>query len=305
LFFAAVPFLTFPARLSPQDVISDLNKDHAKQASALRCFFAGGFAGAISRTAVMPLTVIKSVSQLQPGHQSWKETARAMYRVGGARMFWLGNAPGLIRIFPHSGLKFSGYDVLASRWAQASHPHVYRNRFMCGTAAGALASVLLYPLDILKSTVTQYKFSHLAAKQPVPPLAWLGAARELWVHGGATRGMAASAVGASLHNGFLFMGYYTLRSWWPDGGAPASLACGVMAGMLAQITYPLDLIRRSALHNKMHAYDTARVLIDQGGVLGLYRGSVANLVKVAPLFGLQFMMYELFLASDFADGLVK
>ena len=83
------------------------------------------------------------------------------------------------------------------------------------------------------------------------------------------------------------------------GNLGPALVCGVMAGSLAQITYPLDLIRRTALHSRTHAWDTARLLIDQGGVLGLYRGSVANLVKVCPYFGLQFFFYEFFLSEQF------
>jgi hypothetical protein len=62
----------------------------------------GGAAGCVSRTLVAPLTVIKSVSQTVE-LKTWKETAQAMYKAGGFRTFWLGNATGLIRIFPHSG----------------------------------------------------------------------------------------------------------------------------------------------------------------------------------------------------------
>lgn len=223
-----------------------------------------------------------------------------MYRAGGARMFWLGNMPGLIRIVPHAGLKFASYEVLGRRLINETSPSVYRARFLTGTLAGGIASVLLYPLDVLKSTMTLVKFTHLAAGDKVPPLAWIGAARDLWARGGATRGLGISVVGSSIHNGFLFMGYYSMRSWWmpTEHRFIPYLASGVFAGTFAQITYPLDLIRRTALHKRMHAYDTARMLINEGGVLALYRGSVANLAKVAPYFGLQFMLYELLLSRS-------
>ena len=195
-----------------RDVISDVRRDEEKRQSLVRHFLAGGAAGALSRTAVMPLTVIKNVAQLSVA-ESWRETARSMYRAGGARIFWVGNVPGLIRIVPHAGLKLALFDVFAHRYARGTEKHVYRNRFLSGTAAGGMASVLLYPLDVLKSTVTHFKFVHLAEGRPVPSLAWLRAARELYQHGGATRGMAISAVGGALHNGFLFLGYASLRSW--------------------------------------------------------------------------------------------
>lgn len=258
----------------------------------LRSFLAGGLAGAVSRTAVAPLTVVKSVAQLVDAG-SWREVSRRVYRAGGARMFWLGNVPGLIRIFPHAGLKFAGYEVLSRH---VTMPSAYRGRFVAGMVSGGVASALLYPLDVLKSRVTVFKFSHLAARRPVPPMAWLAAGREMWQQGGVAgsmRGVGASIVGSGLHNGFLFLGYYSVRSWW--GGDRLAVCCagGVLAGGLAQITYPFDLIRRTALHQNLHSYDAALVLLHEGGLLGLYRGSVANLAKVLPLFGIQFLAYEL------------
>ncbi len=281
-------------------VVDELRYDKERQRGVLRCFLAGGMAGAASRTAVQPLTVIKSVSQLVEA-KSWQETAASIYRSGGARMFWLGNVPGVIRIFPHSGVKFTSYDVL-SGLLEPSLGSVYRARFLAGALSGGLASVLLYPLDVLKSRVTVFKLSHLATTGEVPPLAWLAAARELWEYGGGASGMmkgvGMSVVGSALHNGFLFMGYYSVRSWWRPEEEEGALfyapvvTAGVAAALLAQITYPLDLIRRTALHRSLHAYDTAQLLVNEGGVLGLYRGSVANMIKIAPLFALQFVIFE-------------
>jgi hypothetical protein len=67
--------------------------------------------------------------------------------------------------------------------------------------------------------------------------------------------------------------------------------------VLAQLTYPLDLVRRTALHKSVHAYDTAQQIVARDGLLGLYRGSVANLLKVAPLFAVQFLVYEMLITT--------
>ena len=150
---------------------------------------------------------------------------------------------------------------------------------------------------MLKSKVTLFKFAHLQEGRPVPALAWIAAGRDVWERGGVagfTKGLGVSVVGAAIHNGFLFMGYYSIRSWWspPDSSWMPFAVGGMAAAVLAQITYPLDLIRRTALHGNLHAYDAAQQLVSRGGWLGLYRGSVANLVKVAPLFAIQFLVYE-------------
>ncbi len=275
-----------------------LRFDKERQRSVVRCFLAGGVAGVVSRTVVQPLSVIKSVSQVMEA-KSWLASARHVYQSGGARSFWLGNVAGIVRIFPHCGVKFTTYDVLSRLLERSgSIGSVYRARFAAGAVAGGLASLLLYPLDVQKSRVTVFKLAHLAAKRELPPMAWLASARELWERGGMMKGVGMSVVGSGLHSGFLFMGYHSVRSWWrPDDGTAAAFygsvaAAGVAAGVLAQITYPLDLVRRTALHRGVHAYDTAQMLVNEGGVLGLYRGSVANMVKIAPLFALQFLVYE-------------
>ena len=80
-----------------------------------------------------------------------------------------------------------------------------------------------------------YKFSHFAANREVPTFAWFAAAKEMWAQGGlgaSTRGMAVSVIGSALHNGFLFMGYHSVRSWWPskDHKLMSVTAAGVAAG---------------------------------------------------------------------------
>lgn len=129
----------------------------------------------------------------------------------------------------------------------------------------------------------------------------LHAAKDLWGRGGytaATRGMGISVVGSSLHNGLVFMGYYSMRSWWwqdTEGKILPFFVCGVAAGAFAQLTYPLELLRKTALYEGLHAFDATRKIVLKEGILGLYKGSVANLFKVAPLFGLQFACYEIML----------
>lgn len=284
--------------------------------SAIRNLICGGLAGGLSRTIVAPLSIMKSISQLSPTHVSMGDTAVQIFRAGGARTFWLGSVPALIRIVPHSGIKFMLYQSVFGHLTRpdpggsaAQSTSLYRKRFTSGALSGAFATILLYPLDVLKSRVTLFKYSHLAAQKEVPSFAWLAAAKELHDRGGwagATRGIGVSVIGSSLHNGLLFMGYYSARSWWlpPSQGRNEEngrifpfLACGAMAAFLGQATYPFDLIRRTALHNGLHAMDTAHLLIQSGGLLGLYRGSVANLFKVVPLYAVQFCAYEILLRN--------
>lgn len=149
------------------------------------------------------------------------------------------------------------------------------------------------------------KVSRLASKQPIPPLPSVAAAQDLWRRGGfsgLTRGIGISTVGAALHSGLVFMAYFSLRSWWPStperSVLPAALVCGTLAGTFAQLTYPFDVVRKTAVLENLHAFDTVHMLVRQGGVLGLYKGAVANVVKVAPFFAIQFCIFEAIVGAN-------
>ncbi len=165
----------------------------------------------------------------------------------------------------------------------------FRARFIAGAMSGGAAALLLYPLDVLKTQVTLLKLSSLASKQPIPSMPSWTAAQDLWRRSGfrvITRGIGVSTVGAALHNGLIFMAYFSLRSWWPADAhvVSSALAFGALAGCFAQLTYPFDLIRKTALQQHLHSFDTVHMLVRHGGILGLYKGSVANLIKVRTAF---------------------
>ncbi len=113
-------------------VVDEYRGDRVKQRGAIHCFIAGALAGAVSRTAVTPLTVIKSVSQLRleqfntGANAGWQESVRSIYHAGGFRMFWLGNAPALWRIAPLAGIKFSLFEPLYGYFAARPDASPYR-----------------------------------------------------------------------------------------------------------------------------------------------------------------------------------
>lgn len=77
------------------------------------------------------------------------------------------------------------------------------------------------------------------------------------------------------------------------------LGCGALAGATAQtITYPLDVIRRGMqVTNKLNlGYDnttqTLKIIWNNYGIKGFYRGIVPNLLKVAPAIAVSFVTFE-------------
>lgn len=79
-------------------------------------FFAGGVAGAVSRTIVSPLERLKILLQIQNvGRNEYKLSIGKglikMWREEGWRGFMRGNGTNCIRIIPYSAVQFGSYSI--------------------------------------------------------------------------------------------------------------------------------------------------------------------------------------------------
>ena len=78
-------------------------------------FFAGGVAGAVSRTVVSPLERLKILYQIQSaGREEYTQSVRKslarIWREEGWRGFMRGNGTNCIRIVPYSAVQFGSYN---------------------------------------------------------------------------------------------------------------------------------------------------------------------------------------------------
>ena len=84
-------------------------------------FFAGGVAGAVSRTVVSPLERLKILFQIQSaGREEYKlsvgKALGKMWREEGWRGFMRGNGTNCIRIVPYSAVQFGSYNFYKKVW---------------------------------------------------------------------------------------------------------------------------------------------------------------------------------------------
>ena len=140
------------------------------------------------------------------------------------------------------------------------------------------------------------------------------------------KGMTASILGVIPFGGLQFMSYEILAYVWGKPrselnglenfivwGKPRSelnglenFINGCLAGSIAQtISFPFDTIRKKMqAQNKLAAssdvdiefnglWDCACQTVKKNGILGLWRGTLANLAKVAPYAGLMFFFNEI------------
>ncbi|EFJ47913.1 hypothetical protein VOLCADRAFT_44344, partial [Volvox carteri f. nagariensis] len=301
--------------------------------------FAGGAAGAIAKTCVAPLertkillmvrTAVRIMDFQSPNLAS---TLRLILATEGVPGLFRGNGASCLRIMPYAAIHFSVYE--AYRRILAEHMIASRRRrpgpivdLVAGSAAGATAVLLTYPLDMVRTRMAWAMDGGNASTAAVPEAHGLAAAARqppahhirigaMLVHTarhegirGLYRGLAPTLYGIMPYAGLKFFVYGSLKQCVSERlPVPYMLAFGGVSGLLAQtVTYPLDVVRRrmqvygiqqeaaaSAVTSRLTTWDVGSTIVRQEGLRGLFRGLSLNYVKVVPSTAIGFTVYDMF-----------
>ncbi|KAG8714942.1 hypothetical protein FRC08_011223 [Ceratobasidium sp. 394] len=232
-------------------------------------FVAGGVAGAASRTVVSPLERLKIILQVQPtGPNSsyngvWPSLVK-MWREEGWRGMMAGNGINCLRIVPYSAVQFTTYEKLKKLFtSNGTVPLDTPTRLLAGALAGITSVTTTYPLDLVRSRLS---IASASIRVPTPATTAPTVAAAPAVASGVPTG-AVGAVSMSARA----RGMSTLlqrQSPIPGYPAPPREPVPSMWGM------------------------TLKVVREEGGIRGLYRGLIPTAVGVAPYVGINFAAYE-------------
>ncbi|CAO2817144.1 unnamed protein product [Amaranthus hypochondriacus] len=290
------------------------------QIGAISQFFAGGIAGAVSKTCTAPLARLTILFQIQGMHSEastlrkaciWREASRVVHEEG-IRAFWKGNLVTIAHRLPYSSISFYSYEQYKN--LLQSLPGLEINskyigapifvRLAGGFLAGVTAASATYPLDLVRT--------RLAAQTNVLYYKGIGHAlhticKEEGVRG-LYKGLGATLLSVGPNIAISFSVYETLRSQWQlqrpnDSSVLVSLACGSISGIASSTAiFPIDLVRRRmqlegaggrALVYNTGIFGTFKHIIRSEGLKGLYRGILPEYYKVVPSVGIVFMTYEM------------
>lgn len=119
---------------------------------------AGGVAGGLSKTSVAPLERIKILFQTgQLQGTSVGATLLRIHREEGAMALFRGNGASVLRIVPYAAIHFTAYEsyrkalVKLATQASSSKPVSPLVDLLAGSAAGASAVMITYPLDLVRT----------------------------------------------------------------------------------------------------------------------------------------------------------
>lgn len=250
---------------------------------------------------------------------------------GGVLSLWKGNGTSVLHRFPFSAINFFVYENMLDSLMGINRKHEDEDghmdgikngdppklyRFISGAVAGSSACIACYPLDLVRTRLTtelpgkeQYRGIFDAFRKIVS----LEGTRGLYAGLGPTLLVAVPnfsisyTVYGSLKEYVLDDDlFYNLRKIDDESGEETvglllSLLCGAAGGSLAtMVTFPFDTIRRRMQIQNLHLDEEHRLTARQHvknlfqieGINGIYRGLTPELIKVIPMVGTMFFVYE-------------
>ncbi|TYZ68526.1 hypothetical protein PybrP1_006432 [[Pythium] brassicae (nom. inval.)] len=272
----------------------------------LRQMAAGGGAGIVAKTVVAPFERVKIVCQTGES-VGMVQTTKSIFASEGVVGFWRGNLAACVRVVPHKAILFGFSDVYKDAFramaAGGEGQLPVWGAFVAGSLSGFTASVLTYPLDLVRTRLSGHigdrvKYSGIT-NTLVVTLREEGF-RALF------RGIGPTLFGSIPYEGLKFGSYDLLKALLPEDIDPKAdyvgkMVCGGGAGMIATIlTYPNDTVRRRLQMQGQggapvlyaSAVDCYVKLYRHEGWGVYYRGLLPTLVRAMPNMGVQFATYD-------------
>jgi len=243
---------------------------------------------------------------------------------------WKGNGTSCLHRFPFSAINFYCYegvlDILngAHRLSDDDEDSPSNtqevstfSRLIAGAVAGTTACVACYPLDLVRTRITTQldgKETYRGITDAFAKIIQNEGALGLYSGLGPTLMVAVPnfsiswVVYGSLKEYALEDElFYNLRKVDIDTGQSKlgfllTLGCGAASGTLSTlVTFPFDTIRRRMQIQGQHFRPEERVtginmirsLLKSDGIKGFYRGITPEVLKVVPMVGTMFTVYEM------------
>ncbi|TYZ57044.1 hypothetical protein PybrP1_000012 [[Pythium] brassicae (nom. inval.)] len=307
----------------------DARKQFLRHSSVL---FAGGVAGSIGKTVTAPLsrlTILFQVHSMVSTRHTDKFSSSVfgaftkVLKNEGALAFWKGNGASVLHRFPYSAVNFFTFESVKTAIIAYHHPIFSENswttQFVSGAVAGATATIACYPIDLIRTRLATQLNSDIryhGIRHAAQRIRAEEGVRGLYRGLGATLAVTVPnlAINFTLYEtlkgrmmafrrkGRLGLNEDEIEEVNHHLSVVDTLVCGGLAGIASSlVTFPIDVVRRrlqiSGIHATLHGIPPTPVgiateLLRTQGVQGFYRGLTPELMKVVPMVGITFGMFE-------------
>jgi solute carrier family 25 phosphate transporter 23/24/25/41 len=259
------------------------------------------------------------------GYTSFSGALMQIYKEEGLLGLWKGNVVACLRLGPYSAIKYFTFENTQAMFEDENGVVRPEKRALCGALAGCCAVLSTYPLDLVKTRLTVQK-SGVGADGTVYKKTYNGTAdclKKVYQQEGRAglfKGLSPTIVGVIPFEAVQF----TFYAWIKEirgkmkaenaaaAGLPESdgklvtfdfLVLGCISGAVAQTAaYPFDLMRKRFMAQSnapgmlktqySGIFQCLQQIVKEEGPLGLYKGTVPNLLKVCPYAAIMWAAYE-------------
>ena len=258
--------------------------------------FSGAMGGALSRTIVAPLDRAITMMQADSGKLKATTAFKQILSKEGPVGLWKGNFPNVVKIIPRSALQFAVFANVKDFFLLRHKPNAdgsspgglsVGERLAAGSVAGVVATVMTYPLDLLRAQMQLNGGGFASTFNAV-----MKTSGPIGLYKGLTPTLGADVVGNGL--GFFLYDTYVEKYKQIFGKKAGSIERGFIGGLTGctclTLTFPLEVVMtrmrvqgtggRPILYK--NAIDCMVQIAKAEGMGGLYKGAVATYVKVLP-----------------------
>lgn len=118
--------------------------------------FAGGIAGALSRSMVAPLERLRTIMMASTTPLTKRQAIATMWADGGLAGAYKGNMASVLKVLPSSAVQFAVYDTVRDALVALRPPNVRAStemldKLLAGVVAGAASCCATYPLETVRT----------------------------------------------------------------------------------------------------------------------------------------------------------
>jgi solute carrier family 25 carnitine/acylcarnitine transporter 20/29 len=246
-------------------------------------FLCGGFGGLCGIALSHPFDTIKVIYQ-EGNYKNLFDCTKNIYQESGLKGFYRGIAPPLIGVTVEKCFLFGSYDNFKNNnpLCNDNNRNSYTNIFASGVFSGLITTFVVTPVDKVKILLQNKK--QISLKNIIQN----GNIMSLY------NGWSATLFREVPGYGIYFTSYEYLKNTFGMPYFYTPIIYGSLCGIASWLfIYPSDPIKTKMQNNSINFKNALKIILQNEGVYGLYRGMSLALFRAIPLHGGVFMGYEL------------
>lgn len=264
-------------------------------------FSAGALGGAVSRTVTAPIDRLKTIFQVNSVDMKSSELnimkmCSYMLKEGKWQGLWRGNLVNVLKTAPENAIRLATYEKF-KHLLNENKEKTFKEKLACGSAAGFVSTLILYPLKTVKTIMNLGKTGEFKSIADC-----INKIYE--VHGlkAFYRGLVANSIAIIPATGVDLAVYETLKKKYAlyqeknEVNFAEKIAIGCFSSSIGNFfVYPLILARTRLQSNRDPSETTIKLLkyiLKRDGLAGLYRGFFLHILKIGPAAGISYYTFE-------------